>query len=110
MAQSFARFMYCCLSTFGGIKIFWYVCKMRGQVNKILPGSCISVAGSLALAVEIECRKSCPNLFGYVLIVMEVFIKATGVSVGSRRKQRAFMSLLKFKTYIYLLLRAKAYI
>ena len=51
----------------GLIKIFWYVRKMRGQVNKIL-SKYLRCLGSLALAVEIECRRLCMSKIVFKLI------------------------------------------
>ena len=104
VAQSFTRFMYCCLSTFVGIKIFWYVCKMRGQVNKILSRSCISVA--LAALLSKSNVEDCVQT--YSLMCSLLFSKMSLFAYGSihqchgrfsghgksRGKQCAFMSLL----------------
>ena len=68
----------------GLIKIFWYFCKVRGQVRagqqnfvrkstKFCPEVVFVLPWLpcwLALAVEIECRRLFSNLFGYVLIVI----------------------------------------
>ena len=76
MAQSFARFMYCCLSTLGEpIKIFWYICKMRGQVIKILSGSCICVASAALLLLSISNVEDCVQTLYSVMCAHCYFVK-----------------------------------